>query len=73
MFLWPTIAPQRGTKTLESRLLSCQHFIPPGVYFNFEKVKIVLSPVHLITNRVNIKNEKKLVLLIYKGNKNLVK
>ena len=73
VFLWPTIAPQRGTKTFESGLLSYRHFLPPGVYFNFEKVKLVLSPVRLILNRVNIKNEKKLVLLIYKGNENLVK
>ena len=71
MFLWLTIAPQRGTKTFESTLLSYQHFLPPGVYFNFKEVKIILCPVHLIPNRIIIKNEKKVVLLFYKGNKNL--
>ena len=73
MFLWLTSTPQIGTKTFESTLLSYQHFLPPGVYFNFEKVKVILCPVHLIPNRVIIKNEKKVVLLVYKGNKNLAK
>ena len=64
VFLWPTIASQRGTKTFESGLLSYRYFLPRGVYFNFEKVKIVLTPAQLIPNRVNIKNEKKLLLII---------
>ena len=49
--------------TFESGLLSYRYFLP-GVYFNFEKVKIVLTPAQLIPNRVNIKNEKKLLLII---------
>ena len=48
------------------------HIAPWGV-FQLWKGQIVLSLVNLIPNRGNIKNEKKLVLLMYKGNKNLVK
>ena len=48
------------------------HIAPWGV-FKLWKGQIVLSLVNLIPNRGNIKNEKKLVLLMYKGNKNLVK
>ena len=48
------------------------HIVPWGV-FQLMKGQIVLSLVNLIPNRGNIKNEKKLVLLMYKGNKNLVK
>ena len=54
----------KRNKNIWKRIAIISIFPAPWVYFNFEKVKIVLTPAQLIPNRVNIKNEKKLLLIV---------